>query len=818
MLKELTLFVKQAFRTHLRRPVFSILVILTLALGVGATASIFSVVHALLLRPMPFEDPERLVMLTSAQPEREAHRLAVSYPDFLEWRRLSEVFSQMAAVSGSRPVSLTGGDEPRHLGIELVSGNYFEILGVEAELGRVFTAEDDRIPGGHPVAVLSHPLWQNHFEADPDIVGRQILLNDHSFTVIGVLPKFYRGTWWDPIDLWTPIMMAEMLVGPEYLQKRDLHWHTVMARMQPGISLDEAGAAINRLAEDLEAAYPVSNEGYRVDLYPLRELYYDYIEADLWKALGAAVFLLLLCCVNIASLLLTRGRDRQRDLAVRSALGASRGRLLLEQTGENLLLAVIGGGLGLLLAGSVTAWLVRQSTIPTMNFDEYYMGWPVIAAVFGAVLVCGLLFSLGPAVQTLWTDLWKFLRQGSQPAGRGRFRSMLDALVVAELGLALVLLVGAGLSVQRFFELRDADLGFPADGLLTLRLGLTSSRYEADEALKRFADRLVGDVEALPGVTGAALTGPFAPPDARLYTDSVFEDRLAAGAEDAGLRLYRQYVTPGYFRVMGIELVEGREFTPRDTTGSPPVAVVAQAVSERIWPEGSGIGRRMRRGLPDSTEFPWREIVGIAETVKNRGPKDFGRGPDFDLYLPFHQEPQASPTLMVRFRDGVTPAASAVREVVRSLDPNVPVYAVQTLREHLAWLASDERFTGLLMVIFAAFAVIVTAIGLFGVLSYGVRRRTREIGLRVALGASRRQVLTMVARQGLGQLLAGLVLGGLLLYLLQAWDLLPTTEDARYGPAIALSLLCLLGISSLAVFFPARRAARVVPTEALRDD
>ncbi len=796
------------------------MVLTTLTLGVGATASVSSVVYSFLFRPLPFPDGERLVMAVASQPERNAFFLAVSYQNFMDWKRSATTFSEMAAVTLTRSVILTGTEQPRHLDAELISGNYFEMLGVRPEIGRRFSAEDDRVPGGHPLAMMSHALWRNHFGGDPGVIGRQILLNDQSFTVIGVLPESYQGSRWDSIDLWVPIAMAGTLISPEFFDNRRLSWSTVLARLRPGATLEEAEREMNRIAEQLEVQHPLTNKGYRVHLLPLRELYYDLVDEGLWQGLIAAGFLLLLCCINVASLLLTRGREREQDLAVRSAMGAGRRRLFAEHLGESLILSLIGGTLGLILAAAATGWLVGQSTLAPKTFDGRFMDEKVILGVFVVVVLSGLLTGLWPAVRSAGADLWSSLRSGGRQTHQRSLRYLLDGLAVAELGLALVILVGAGAAVQKFLELRDGDLGFPKDGLLTLRLDLGSKRFEEDGALQRFADRLISDLRTLPGVEGAAMVGPFAPPDVRLSTDSVFEDRIAEGGEEPGLRLYRQYVTPGYFEVMGIPLREGREFSPGDSAQGPLVAIVAQPVVDRIWPGGSGIGKRMRRGLKESSEFFWMEIVGVVEKVKNRGTKDFGKGPDLglDLYLPFHQDPTASPTLMVRFADGLPLSAAAIRETIHRIDPEVPVYQVGTMRDQLEASALDERFGGLLWSIFAGIAVIVAGIGVFGVLSYGVRRRTREIGVRVALGASRGQVLALVARQGLWQLLAGLVLGALFLFALQRGGWLPLTLGSSAAHILFRAVAFLLAMSFLAVALPAWRAARIVPTEALRDD
>ena len=814
-------FVKQVCRGHLRHPGFSLLVILTLALGIAATTAVFSTYYAFLLRSFPFTDSERLVMMTSAQPHRSAYRLSVSYPDFLDWKTQTEVVSEMAIISNSRALTLSGGDQPEHLTVEIVSGNYFPMLGLKAVVGRTFRPDDDVTPGGHPLVLLSFDLWSRRFGQNPEVVGTQILLNDHSYTVIGVLDSVYRGTWWDPIDLWVPAAMVTEVIGPAYLSDRTVRWGSVMARLRPGVTADQARDVLNRLSEQIEKDNPVSNKGYRVAVYSLHDLYYAFSASGLKQAFWGGVLLLFLCCANVAALMLIRGTMRRQELAVRSALGAGRKRLMMEELGQALMLALAGGALGVFLAALATRRLVNLSTLATMNTAEGLMDPVVLAAALGFTVVAGLVFGVAPALQVASMDPQRFLKPGAGTASPGgRLCWLLDGLAAGEVAMAVVLLVSAGGALQTFLELRGASVGYATDDLLTLRLDLSSPRLQDDSARERFALRLVEEVDAIPGVEGSGLVGPYAPPSAVLYTDVTIEDRLADSSEDAALRTYRQYISPGYLEVMDIGLLEGREFTEDDDGDAPLVAIVGKRLADRAWPSQSPIGKRLRRGLPDGNK-PWMTVIGVAEAVTSRGPKDFGAGPGFDLYMPFLQHPAAVPTLMVRAASfaEASSLAEPVRRIVQNLDPEVPIYQVVTMRERLVDLARDEYFIGIMLLLFSCFATVISGVGLFGILSYGVRQRLQEFGVRMALGGSRGNLMGLVVKRGVLVLTAGLIMGCALVWALGKDLPGGSLELQSVSPLIFSSVLgFLVGVTLLAILLPALRAMRVEPSIALRGE
>jgi len=763
-------------------------------------------------------------MMASSQPHRNAFRLAVSYPDFKDWQTQTDVFADMALVSGSRALTLTGESGSEHLTVELVSENYFSMLGVSAIAGRTFGPEDSLTPGGHPLALLSFDLWVRRFGRDPSIVGQQILLNNRSYTVTGVLDPVYRGTWWDAIDLWVPTAMVTEGISEEYLDSRTRRWGTVMGRLQDGVTFDQAREAMNRFAEQLEQEHPLSNKGYRVAMYTLHDVYYDYSSGGLKKAFWGGFLLLLLSCVSVAGLMLTRGTLRRQEVAVRSALGASRKRLLFEELGQSVLLALAGGGLGLLLAAGTTRWLVSLSTIPTMNTENSFIDPVVIAASLGFTLLAGLIFGVAPAFQAAGTDPQRFLKPGAGKASPGRgFRGLLDGLAVGELALAVVLLVSAGVGVQTFFDLRDGSVGYATRDLLTMRFDFSSTRLQEDGARERFSQLLVSEVNSLPGVEGSGVVGPYAPPNAILYTDVTIEDRLADSIEDAALRSYRQAISPGYLEVADIALLEGREFRAQDTADAPRVAIVGKRFADQAWPSESAVGKRIRRGLPAAEEEPWMTVVGDAEGVKSRGPKDFGRGPGIDLYMPLLQNAETvpTPTLVVRAKSsaGATQLAEPVRQVVQRLDPEVPVYQVMTMDRQIGKYIQDDYFIGVILLLFGAFATLIAAVGIFGILSYGVRRRLHEFGVRLALGGSRGSVMSLVLKRGAVVLGAGLALGSLLVLGFSKYLPGGVFELKSANPLIFVSVLgFLVLVSILAMLIPALRATRVPPTQAIRSE
>ncbi|MDY7093035.1 MAG: ABC transporter permease [Acidobacteriota bacterium] len=820
MFSDLYSFIRFVIRSHWRRPGFALVIILTLTLGLGATVASSSLVVNTLFNPLPFKDSDELVMVVSAQPARNAFRLSVSYPDFKDWQRLNSVFSEMAAVSDARPVTWTGADRAEHLEAEFVSWNYFPMLGVGTVAGRSFEAEEDLTEKSHPVVVISHSLWQRRFDADEAVIGETLDLNGLPHTVIGVLDPVYKGIWWDHIDIWLPMAMAPHFVGENHLQDRSIHWHLTMGRLKPGVTQAQAAEAMNSVAEELENRHPVTNKGYRVSVFDQRELYYVHIEDQLWKTLLFSGVFLVLCYFNIISLMITRGTVRRQEVAVRSALGAGRRRLLLEQALESLLLASIGGFLGLSLS-RLTGPLLRSGEVPPASFDFQLVDFRVYAVATALVLVTAVFIGLGPAVQTLWSDLWRFLKQGAVVSGSKRFRTFLDILVVVEVALASVVMISAVSTVKSSLTLIEGDLGMDQEHLLTMKIDLQDSRYQELSALHADQLELVDFVEQQPGVRSVGLVGPHAPPQVRLYTDITFEDRLEESTEGASMRVYRQSVSPGYLQAIGIPLLEGREFSNRDDPNSPRVVIISKLLADLIWPGESPLGKRLRRGLPDNTEHPWLTVVGVAQTTANRSLKDLLKGPDYDVYMPLLQDEVRSPTLLVRSEGDPGELAGVVRDAVEEFNSNIPVYNVKTMREHLAYIASEELFLANLMTLFGIIAAVVIAVGLYGVLAYSVRQRVREFGTRIALGASTGRILWMVLRRGLLILGTGAFLGLTASLILDSRDLLPgvKTEGGAVGvEVLAIALACLVAVGIVGILGPAWRATQVEPTQVLKQE
>ena len=801
-----------------RRPGFLSLAVLIIGLGAGALTTFVSISYAVFVRPLPYASAERLLMTVSAQPAVGARRLAVSYQDFRDWAEQSQVFEEMAATSAqTRSVVLSGGDQAEHLDAEFTSWNLFPMLGLQAQLGRTFRPEEDLNPGAPLVAVLSYSLWQRRFAGDPDIIGRKLVLNDLPCTVIGVMPQDFRGMWWEAVDAWLPTVSASQLLGERFVG-RQLRWLMTLGRLKDGFHLSDAVADMERITTRLEELYPASNERYRASVFTLHNGYFEHLVDRLRICLTAAAFLLLLCCINVSGLMLTRGTSRQREMAVRAALGAGRGRIFRLLIVEGVLLGLLGGVLGVLFASFSTSWLVGLSDIRPATFDQHYLNPQVVLVVLGVCAAAGALFGLAPALKAVGVGsrLQQALKEGGDraPAGGG---VLLSALVVLELAVALSLVFGASLMVISVNNLRFADPGFEADGLLLMRLDLQTAKYQEPERRTVFLRDLLGQVQDQPGVAAAGLVGPKGPPEAYLSATLWVEDWEDPNTEtQETLRVYRQYVSPGYLKVMGIPLVAGREFNELDLADSLPAVVISEDIANRAWPGENAVGKRVRVG--NEPTDPWLTVVGVTSPVHNRELKRVvENGAELDVYLPLYQTPQPQACLMVRSEGAPEALADTLRHVVRHLDPDIPVYNVETLRHRLQRNAMDDRFVGTVVLIFALVALLVAVLGVYGVLSYVVRQRTRELGVRMALGATRANVLRLVLRQGLLLVAAGVGLGLLGAYgtgKLLASQLFRVQDSDPLLMAGAAVVLVLA--AACALVLPARWATRVNPVVVLR--
>lgn len=793
-------------RVLLATPRVTIAALLSLALGIGASAAIFTVVNAVVLRPLPFDEPESLVAVWETA--RGDDRRAVAPANFLDWRRDARSFRSLAAYD-TYSVNLTGRERPERLRAASVSGNFWGLLGVDAALGRTFTGAQDA-PGAQPVVVLTHGGWGRLFGSAPDAVGRTMILDDRPHTVVGVLPRTFDFLGAD-LDIVTSGERGIPSTFPglpgDVTQLRDVHIIAVVGRLRPGVSVEEAQAEMTTIMRRLERAYPQTNSELGARVVPLAE---DVV-ADAGRALlllaGAVGFLLLIACVNVANLLLARAVARKGEMSIRASLGAGRARLVRQVLTETALLGVLGGVLGLGLA----AWGVRvllalaPEGLPRAGEIRVDASTAIVAALLS--LLTALLFGLAPALQA--TTL-QGMQGGTGRTSEGRAqRRVQRALVVSELTLAQVLLAGAGLLITSFLNVRNVELGFAPDRLLAVELTMPPGKYTDPERKIAFNRAVLEKMEALPSVRAAAasLTVPL------------------RGAINRGVRLLDRpepppaerpnidfvIVSPGYFRTLGIPLLAGRAFSDADTLRAPRVAILSQAAARRFWPGGNAIGQRIGFGSKEA------EVVGIVGDVRQRDP---ARAPEPALYIPLQQDAEPWNFISFALRAHGDPAAlgAAAREAVLAVDPDQPVARVRTMDEIADTLVAGRRFNTILLAVFSAAALVLAAIGTYGVMAYSVTRRTREIGVRMALGARPADVLGMVLSQGAGLVALAVALGtaaALGTNRLLAQQLYGITAGDPATLAAGAATLCAFAL--LACYVPARRAMRVEPVEALRD-
>jgi putative ABC transport system permease protein len=795
--------VRFAFRMLRKNPGFTAIAVLTLALGIGANTAIFSVINAVMLRPLPYKNPSRLVMVWSDHHLRGGPAHEWTNPaDFYDWRAQSKSMEDMAVFAGWGP-TLTGRTEPELLTGSRVSYSLFSVLGVAPEFGRDFTTEDDK-PNGPRVVIISHDLWQREFHSDPAQIGRQINLDGNGYSVIGVMPAGFSSPIIANREIWTPLQAPSRGRGNAVIR--------AIGRLRPGSSLAQAQAEMDGIASRISQAYPQTNARIGVSLVPLQEQISGPVRTPLLVLLGAVCLVLLIGCSNVANLLLARAADRQREISVRIALGAKRSRLVRQLLTESCLLAFVGGAAGLLLAVWGMRALAAQLPPAIASVSHVGLDPVVLAFTLGIALFTGIVFGLVPAFQASRVHLNETLRLSGRgsTSGKGRHR-LRNVLVVADVALALALSVGAGLLLKSFVRLSSVDLGFQADHLLTVNLFLPRTSYPNDPQIDNFYSQLEQKVGALPGVLG--VTDVSDPPLAGGGSDtSIFIEGRPIPAPTDMPDIWYSSVTPSFFKTLGIPLIRGRVFDDRDIANKPAVVVINESMSRRYWPGEDPIGKRIGTGSPEKPD--WSEIVGVVHDIKFFG-LDKDQPPS--MYAPLAELPQRGMTLMVRTVGPPLNLSSAVRQTVWAQDSNLAVPKFATMQDSVDLAAQQARVISTMTTLFALIALVLAAVGLYGVMAYIVTERTNEIGIRIALGASRSDVLNMILggalRLGLIGVATGLVASYFLTHLLSG--LLFGVQPTDPATFAAVGLL-LIGVSLFASYIPARRAMRVDPMVALR--
>ena len=803
--------VRFGVRMLLKKPVFTAVAVIALALGAGANTAIFSVVNGVLLRPLPYKDPDKLVRI--GEWSKQVPGMSISYPNFKDWRERNRVFDGLAATQFDS-YNLTGGDEPERLQGRNVSFNFFDVLGVVPAAGRSFRADEDKA-GAPRVCVISNGLWQRRFGSDRKIVGKALVLNGESYTVVGVLPADYRyGT---QTDVFVPLGLKE---DTENVRERDNHPGIyAVARLKDGVTFERAETEMKGIAAQLAEEHPKENAGNSVTLTPLREYFVGDVRASLLVLLAAVGFVLLIACANVANLLLARAASRSREIAVRKAMGASRFRIVRQLLTESVMLAVVGGTVGLLLAMWGVDVLRRASLDLLPTTADIGLDRTVLFFTFGVSILTGVLFGLAPALQASKTDLSEALKEGGRSGAEGGPRNFVrSGLVVVEVALSLMLLVGSGLLVRSFMLLRETDTGFRQENLLTMQLSYRVGKDEGGKVVNFF--RAVEEkVRALPGVEAAAISNGV-PLLGSSETSFQVKGRPPAEAGKRPMTV-AFWTTPGHIDALGIRLLRGRFIDEHDTLGSPMVAVIDEEFARLYFPGEDPVGQYFA-GDPEH-DIPDSQIVGVVGHVKNYG-LDSPGPVQAEMYRARAQVPEKFQpllaervSLLVRTFSEPEAMTAAVRRAVQEVDPNLPIYSVQTMEQVVSDSVAPQRLSMLLLLIFAAVAVILAAVGIYGVMSYAVAQRTHEIGVRMALGAQGGDVLRMVVRQGMLLVLAGVGLG-----LLGAVALTRLMSGLLYGVSATDPLtfagvpLLLFVIALFACLIPARRATKVDPMEALR--
>ena len=816
---------RHSARLLMKSPAVTAIAVLSLALGIGANTAVFSIVNAALLRPLPVKEPDRLMFLFSGTADNPYSNF--SYPAYVDYRDQNEVFDDLIAYS---PISVSArkDDQTDLLSGSIVSGNYFDALGVKPTPGRAFSMEEDKTPGAHPVAVISHALWQRSFAGSANVIGQQIALNGHSFTIIGVAPAGFNGPEiLETNDIYVPMMMQSLVrpprggfsgdMNPDLLARRGNSWINVIGRLKPDISQEQAQSEVSAIAGQLAEAYPDTNRDRITTLFPVSKIdprAYTQLVAVAALLMAVVAIVLLIACANVANLLLARAAARRKEIAIRLAMGATRLRLVRQLLTESVMLSLAGGACGLLLALWTTDAL--KTVRPPTGIFSFTLDFSLDLRVLGFTLllsaVTGIIFGLAPAFEASRPDLIAAIKDETfAPFQKSRRLKLRDALVVAQVALSLVLLVGAGLFLRSLSYAQNIDPGFDAEKILTARLDINLLRYTKAQG-REFYRQATERVSALPGVESVSLARVVPISGGGRSANVIIEGQINGAAAMQNPQIAGANVIDlKYFQTMGIAFVRGRDFTTQDREGAPSVAIINEAFARRYFPDAEPIGKRISLNNADG---PWVEVVAIVRDSKYR---TLSETPRPMVYQPLDQNHETGMTMHVRAEGDPASLAASVRKELKSLDKNLPVTEVQPLTALLDSSLFPARMGAAMLAVFGGLALVLASVGLYGVMSYAVSRRRREIGIRLALGAQRKDVMRMVIKEGMTLVGAGIVIGWIaalaLARLLASFLFGVSTMDAVTFVLIPVMLAL---VAMAANYLPARRATKVDPQVALR--
>jgi putative ABC transport system permease protein len=795
---------KFAARTLVQRPAFSVLVVATIALGIGAATAIFSIVDGILLRPLPFADPDRLVAFNETT---GSGRMNLAWPNFVDFKDRSRSFSAVATAQAAAFTTL--GDRPQRIQGRYVTAPFLDVLGVQPLLGRNFRPEDDA-PGAPPVALITHAYWKGALAGENSILGHTLRTTEYVFTIVGVLPPDFR--FGAAADIYAPLGLTR--VPNANLLDRGNHVGLFgVARLAPGVSRHQAQAELEQIAAALGREYPKTNTGAGAEVQMLRDRFVERVAPTLVALMGSVAFLLLLACANVANLLLARGAARQHELAIRTALGGSRWRLVRQLLVESTLLSGAGGALGVAAAVILVKTLMAVAPPDIPRLDQVGIDTTSLLFALGASILCGLVFGAFPALQASGSRNEHLLARASRTSAAVAPRRTRRVLMAVEVALAVVLLSGCGLMLRTMLQLAAVDPGFRPDHLLTARLSLSGDVWNSPDRRIVFHERLLEALRRLPGVANAALTLSLPIDGSNWGSIFIVSDKPVPVN---GSLPFAAFVpaSAGYFETMAMPIRSGRGFDARDRADSPKVVVINESAARRLWPGESPLGKRIKQGWPEDQEPPWREVVGVVADVKLEG---VDQDTPLQIFLPLPQLPVRNVSIAVRTSIEPEGLTNALESAVQRVQPDLPVTRLFTMTQLMTQAVATRRLSTMIFGVFAAVAMLIAAVGLYGVVAQSVTERTREIGVRMALGAERHRVLGMFVRQGLITALAGVAAGTAGAVVLSTWVEQLVFNVAPRDPATLAAVAgLLLAVAALACYVPARRAARVDPLIALK--